>query len=397
MEKDDFDNFVLSIFDIGDIKTVTDAIEAEAAETSRLSSQTALIYGYVENSEEFAGNYVFEDGKLSKYLFDGGYIDIASGLNTAAYRFYVRDHLGSVRVVLDDDGNVLQQLYYHPFGGVWGDAGTNIGLQPWKYSGKEYDHRDGLDLYDYGARLYDPAAVRWTSPDPLCEKHYHISPYAFCNNNPIRYIDPDGRDEWDINRKGEIINHTVTEKHDAFYVVNEKGQRQADANFSMPYGSVEKTMQNTKGGKPYDVYQVRGDNYASGLFEFLANNTSVEWSQVQAGKSGKGGLNFLSTSHLRNEEFGMPDFMNKRLMHGYTLRSSIHSHTDNTPVPSGLEKGKDGDIQYAGMVEMMTGQNPSFMIYLPKNGAYIPYRSDSREEEFKVIPLGVTTVKARRR
>ncbi|HCS87235.1 MAG TPA: hypothetical protein DIW30_02030, partial [Bacteroidales bacterium] len=37
-----------------------------------------------------------------------------------------------------------------------------IGLQPWKYSGKEYDHRDGLDLYDYGARLYDPAAVRWT-------------------------------------------------------------------------------------------------------------------------------------------------------------------------------------------------------------------------------------------
>ena len=115
-------------------------------------------------------------------------------MKTGDYRFYVRDHLGSVRVVLDDDGNVLQQLYYHPFGGVWGDAGTNAGLQPWKYSGKEYDHRDGLDLYDYGARLYDPAAVRWTSPDPLCERHYHISPYAFCNNNPIKYVDPDGRD-----------------------------------------------------------------------------------------------------------------------------------------------------------------------------------------------------------
>jgi len=167
---------------------------AEAAGTAQPSPQAAPIYGYVENSEEFAGNYVFEDGKLSKYLFDGGYIDIASGLNTAAYRFYVRDHLGSVRVVLDDDGNVLQQLYYHPFGGVWGDAGTNTGLQPWKYSGKEYDHRDGLDLYDYGARLYDPAAVRWTSPDPLCERHYNISPYAFCNNNPINNIDPDGRD-----------------------------------------------------------------------------------------------------------------------------------------------------------------------------------------------------------
>ena len=174
--------------------TAEQGTDTEAAGTAQPSPQVTPIYGYVENSREFAGNYVFEDGKLSKYLFDGGYIDIASGQNTAAYRFYVRDHLGSVRVVLDDDGNVLQQLYYHPFGGVWGDAGTNIGLQPWKYSGKEYDHRDGLDLYDYGARLYDPAAVRWTSPDPLCEKYYHISPYAFCNNNPIRYVDPDGRD-----------------------------------------------------------------------------------------------------------------------------------------------------------------------------------------------------------
>ena len=193
MKTGDFDYFVLSVFDVGDIKSVMDAKEAEATGTAQPSPQTAPIYGYVENSREFAGNYVFEDGRLSKHLFDGGYIDIASGQETAAYRFYVRDHLGSVRVVLDDDGNVLQQLYYHPFGGVWGDAGTNTGLQPWKYSGKEYDHRDGLDLYDYGARLYDPAAVRWTSPDPLCEKYYHISPYAFCNNNPINNIDPDGK------------------------------------------------------------------------------------------------------------------------------------------------------------------------------------------------------------
>ena len=57
-----------------------------------------------------------------------------------------------------------------------------------------YNHEQcGLDLYDYGARLYDPAAAFWTSPDPLCEKYYNISPYAFCNDNPVRFIDPDGR------------------------------------------------------------------------------------------------------------------------------------------------------------------------------------------------------------
>ena len=58
-----------------------------------------------------------------------------------------------------------------------------------------YNHEQcGLDLYDYGARLYDPTAAFWTSPDPLCEKYYNISPYAFCNNNPVTFIDPDGRD-----------------------------------------------------------------------------------------------------------------------------------------------------------------------------------------------------------
>ncbi len=195
-------------------------MQAQAREEA--ASHTPPIYGYVENSEEFAGNYVFEDGKLSKYLFDGGYIDIASGLNTAAYRFYVRDHLGSVRVVLDDDGNVLQQLYYHPFGGVWGDAGTNIGLQPWKYSGKEYDHRDGLDLYDYGARLYDPAAVRWTSPDPLCEKYYHISPYAFCNNNPIKYVDPDGKKIKIPHNQNQILGY-INSSAQGVFAINKDG------------------------------------------------------------------------------------------------------------------------------------------------------------------------------
>ncbi|MEI3531469.1 MAG: RHS repeat-associated core domain-containing protein [Bacteroidaceae bacterium] len=57
-----------------------------------------------------------------------------------------------------------------------------------------YNHEQcGLDLYDYGARLYDPAAAFWASPDPLCEKYYNISPYAFCNDNPVTFIDPDGR------------------------------------------------------------------------------------------------------------------------------------------------------------------------------------------------------------
>jgi len=51
----------------------------------------------------------------------------------------------------------------------------------------------GLNLYDYGARLYDPLIGQFTSIDPLCEKYYSVSPYAYCAGNPVNRIDPDGR------------------------------------------------------------------------------------------------------------------------------------------------------------------------------------------------------------
>ena len=52
----------------------------------------------------------------------------------------------------------------------------------YQYSGKEFDRMNGLDLYDFHARQYDPVLGRFTSPDPLSEKYYHLSPYAYCSN-----------------------------------------------------------------------------------------------------------------------------------------------------------------------------------------------------------------------
>ena len=63
----------------------------------------------------------------------------------------------------------------------------------YQYSGKEFDRMNGLDLYDFHARQYDPVLGRFTTPDPLSEKYYHLSPYAYCASNPLRYIDPTGK------------------------------------------------------------------------------------------------------------------------------------------------------------------------------------------------------------
>jgi RHS repeat-associated protein len=64
---------------------------------------------------------------------------------------------------------------------------------------------NGLDLYDFHARQYDPVLGRFTTPVPLSEKYYHISPSAYCANNPIKLIDIDGK-EWADNQNNVIEN-----------------------------------------------------------------------------------------------------------------------------------------------------------------------------------------------
>jgi RHS repeat-associated protein len=66
------------------------------------------------------------------------------------------------------------------------------GAYKYKYNGKEYQDELGLNLYDYGARNYDPALGRWMNVDPLAEQTPNWSPYAFCNNNPLFFTDPTG-------------------------------------------------------------------------------------------------------------------------------------------------------------------------------------------------------------
>ena len=106
-------------------------------------------------------------------------------------------HLGNNDEVVDAKGVVQQVTNYYPFGAPYADATAVKGanLQPYKYNGKELDLMHGLNTYDYGARQYNPVTGRWDRMDPLCEKYYSTSPYAYCANNPVMLIDPDGREQ----------------------------------------------------------------------------------------------------------------------------------------------------------------------------------------------------------
>lgn len=140
---------------------------------------------------EYAGNKVYGNGTLSMILTEEGYITLSGA--TPAYHYYLKDHQGNNRVVIDQAGTVEQVNHYYPFGGLFGE-GLQTSNQPYRYNGKELDRQLNLDLYDYGARHYDATLGRWLTVDPMAEKYYSILPYVYVANNPVRFIDPDGRE-----------------------------------------------------------------------------------------------------------------------------------------------------------------------------------------------------------
>ena len=85
--------------------------------------------------------------------------------------------------------SVVQYTQYYPSGLPWeSNSGDIPGLQHKKYNGKEFIEMNNYDTYDYGARGYYPAIGRFTTMDPLCEKYYSISPYAYCAGNPVNAV-----------------------------------------------------------------------------------------------------------------------------------------------------------------------------------------------------------------
>jgi RHS repeat-associated protein len=96
-------------------------------------------------------------------------------------------------VVTDQTATAVQSTQYYPFGMAFATS-TGQNGQRFKYNDKELDLMHGLNMYDYSARHIDMGNPRFTTQDPLAEKYYSISPYAYCANNPLRYIDPTGMD-----------------------------------------------------------------------------------------------------------------------------------------------------------------------------------------------------------
>ena len=200
--------------------SVTRYVYSAAGEKLRVTYQTAVpnITVPIGSTRELAfyeiqytdstdyllgGSLTLKNGRIDKYQFEEGYCQAEQYVyNTSqdvfTFCYYDRDHLGSIRQVTEADGSregyVIQRMNYYPFGAEFCDGSASSNVQSHRYNGKEFDKMHGLNTYDYGARQYNPVTARWDRVDPLCEKYYSLSPYNYCGNNPIKFVDPNGMD-----------------------------------------------------------------------------------------------------------------------------------------------------------------------------------------------------------
>ncbi len=205
---------------------------------------------------QYCGNTVYntQTGQQTSelMLIDGGYVTFEG--TTPKYHFYVQDHLGNNRAVVSQTGAVEQQAQYYPSGAIMTDISEGLSQQPYLYSGKELDRMHELDWYDYGARHYDAALLRWHTMDPLCEKYYHISPYAFCGNNPMNINDPHG---------------------DTIVVAGDIGMFTTTVYNAMPQG-IKMTLHFSNGILDHESIPNSNDSFLSDLKEVAVNSSLVE-------------------------------------------------------------------------------------------------------------------------
>ena len=131
--------------------------------------------------------------------------------------FYHGDHLGSANWITDADSNPIQYIHYAPYGEQIANQ-TPYGYdERFKFTGKERDWETGYDYF--GARFYDHRKGIWNSVDPLADKYPNVTPYLYCNGNPIMLVDPDGREHAHVfpfrNTYQELVNNgkiTVNER-----------------------------------------------------------------------------------------------------------------------------------------------------------------------------------------
>ena len=273
--------------------------------------------------------------------------------------FYHGDHLGSANWITDYTGAPIQYIHYAPYGELIDNQQATQYDERYKFTGKERDWETG---YDYFGARYWWLAGTWLSVDPLAGDYPWISPYAYCAWNPVKYVDPDGRDVWELSDDGTIKARIRDKTQDAIAIKRKS--------ISFDYGTIDMGFHGReRNNTNYTYFQFAEgkENEAAAAFKFLADNSSVEYALVNTDKNVSG----VYTN--RNKDYVYSGFAAARV-EGFTgakMTDNYHSHTNGTMFPSGLTDVQ-GDMRFA----KNKGDSYNYYIYPAKSNGVIEYFSD---------------------
>src|SRR5690554_2733810 len=200
------------VFSNGKINYTYDAIGTRVSKKVEPTSGALITTDYVNG-------FQYENNELQFFPHAEGYVKRKAN-NTYLYAYQYKDHLGNVRLsyadvnkngTIEPASEILEENNYYPFGllhkGYNNIANSNRSeaAERYKFNGMEWQPELGLDLYDFGARNYDPAIGRWLNIDPLAEVSRRWTPYNYAYNNPIYFVDPDGMQAAKFNELDDII------------------------------------------------------------------------------------------------------------------------------------------------------------------------------------------------
>jgi len=259
--------------------------------------------------------------------------------------FYHHDALGSVMAKSDEDGYLYLNEEYQPYGEkIYATEDLFGGSDDW-YTGKNYSEE--LDLTYFGARWYDAKQGRFLSVDPapvLLESIHSFNRYHYANNNPYKYVDPDGEQSIDLDDDDDDSDYAIDIDEDDATLHIGGGPRTRDVDGIRIYSISGAYGLAGAGGGVFGGKASVGDTKGTSVFrQGTFANDAKDWKGNYVIGKEWANRNPLSTSDyakkygLPAENSGKPDWVVKGTLQGpYTVRPAPGSH--NNPANKGGAK-----------------------------------------------------------
>lgn len=307
------------------------------------------------------------------YHTPAGFYSVKDG----QHYWYVRDRLGSTVAVTDKDGNLLQATGYYPSGTPYelpnSVLATEIDAKTDQlHIGNRWIGHKGLDLYDNTARMHDPLLARFHTVDPLFTDYPGQSPWSHCAANPINFIDPSGMDVWQLDDRGYFTLEKNTKDEYDTILGRDGASIQVEKGFMESVLNFDGEEESTKLRYEVSLYKL----YENGreLFEFLADNSDVEWSRAKLIT----GVNYIGTSHDTAVD-GSIDVLQQKLPEEFKLIYIFdHNHPNGSTGGSAADSylaNRFSENEYPVIFRVYTTQEKYIpnKLYLPLSLHYTPY------------------------